>query len=102
MSFLLLLPILSVFVFGDGEKNKGRGKHQMPRGGGGGEKWEKRVTKEGKAQKKAEVIRNPDFPDLGILRRSLSKKRKEREREANSEQLDTCGVFAKRGRKEGP
>ena len=73
MSFLLLLPILS--VDGDGEKNKGRGKHQMPQG----EKWEKRVTKgrkEGKHKEGQRVIRNPDFPDLGILRRSLSKKRR--------------------------
>ena len=63
----------------------------MPRG----EKWEKRVTKERKHKR---VIRNPDFPDLGILRRSLSKKRgaSEGERGASrSEQLDTCGVFAK-------
>ena len=44
-----------------------------------GEKWEKRVTK-GKHKEGQRtdggVIRNPDFPDLGILRRSLSKKRR--------------------------
>ena len=45
------------------------------------------------------VIRNPDFPDLGILRRSLSKKKK-REKEGPDRNNWTLAAFSRR-RKEG-
>ena len=58
----------------------------------------------GKAQKKAGgVIRNPDFPDLGILRRSLSKKRREErgERGQLGRNNWTLAAFSPRNGEEG-
>ena len=63
-----------------GEKgNEGKeGEHKEGHGGGG-------------------VIRNPDFPDLGILRRSLSKKRRgERKRGTADRNNWTLAAFSRR------
>ena len=63
--------------------------------------WVREAEKAQKKKKAGGVIRNPDFPDLGILRRSLSKKKREERRgEGPIRNNWTLAAFS-RGRKEG-
>ena len=65
-----------------------------------GNEGRRESTKEGRTDGRGRgVIRNPDFPDLGILRRSLSKKRRE-ERRGPIRNNWTLAAFSRRRRGE--